>query len=130
MLLDPTQNPNLFTEGYHTRICNWNRALDSYDATVDWPVAEFWEELAMECANAKVILTIRDPEAWDRSVAGTIQDWPVSFDLEWPQRMLRGRKMARTIIREGVLRQFHDKSAMITQFTEHIKRAPSAGTRH
>lgn len=31
--------------------------------------------------------------------------------------------MPRTINREGVLRQFHDKNSMIAQYSEHIERA-------
>jgi hypothetical protein len=122
MLLDPAQKPELFAQAYHSRTCDWDRALSGYDAAVDWPCAEFWEELATEYPDAKIILTVRDPEAWYASVGKTIQNWPMCPELEWPQHMLSGRAMARTIVREGVLQNFHDKDAMIKQFVEHIER--------
>ncbi|KAJ5826819.1 hypothetical protein N7447_003582 [Penicillium robsamsonii] len=122
MLLDPGQKPGLFTNAYMSRTCDWDSAFSGYDAAVDWPAAEFWEELAAEYPDAKVILTIRDPESWYTSVSKTIQDWPMRPDLEWPEQMRKGQQMAAAIIRDGVLRGFDDKAAKITQFKEHIKR--------
>lgn len=55
MLLVSPQNPDLSAEACHTRTCDWNGALGSYDASVDWPVAEFLEEFVMEFPDAKVI---------------------------------------------------------------------------
>jgi hypothetical protein len=43
-----------------------------YRATVDWPAAAFYEELMESYPDAKVILTVRDPERWYESARRTI----------------------------------------------------------
>ena len=43
-----------------------------YQATVDWPGMDFWRELGAAYPEAKVILTVRDPERWYDSAAETI----------------------------------------------------------
>jgi Sulfotransferase domain len=43
-----------------------------YGSTMDWPGAAFWRELTAAFPDAKVILTVRDPESWYDSVARTI----------------------------------------------------------
>ena len=39
---------------------------------VDWPGARYWRELARHFPEARVILTVRDPDAWFDSVQATI----------------------------------------------------------
>src|ERR1700712_5108190 len=45
---------------------DWDRVFQGYRATVDWPAATFWRELAHAYPEAKVILSLRDPESWYR----------------------------------------------------------------
>jgi hypothetical protein len=51
---------------------DWDVALAGYRSAVDWPSAYFWRELSDYYSHAKVILTVRDPDAWYESVAQTI----------------------------------------------------------
>ena len=39
---------------------------------MDWPGAYFWRELAAYYSQAKIILTVRDPESWFESATNTI----------------------------------------------------------
>lgn len=121
LLLDPTQDPAAFVRAYQTRTANWDSIFENYDAAVDWPAAEFWPELVQEYPDAKVILTVRDPEDWYESVAKTINEWPMDPNIRWPRRMLKARAMARAIVKEGVLRDFSNKEAMISKFTDNIE---------
>jgi hypothetical protein len=43
---------------------DWNRVLDGYRATQDWPASHFWREQAAAFPAAKVVLTVRDPHDW------------------------------------------------------------------
>ena len=62
----------------------WHRALDGeelwdgifrgHQSTVDWPGGFFHLELADAYPEAKVLLSVRDPEAWERSYRETIWD--------------------------------------------------------
>ena len=51
---------------------DWRAILEGYAATVDWPAVFIWKELVTAYPDAKVILTLRDPEAWYTSAAQTI----------------------------------------------------------
>jgi hypothetical protein len=51
---------------------DWEELFRGYRATVDWPGAAFYEELMQRYPDAKVILTVRDPERWYESVRSTI----------------------------------------------------------
>jgi sulfotransferase family protein len=64
----------------------WDRAMDGeapwelifagQSSTVDWPGGYFYSELADAYPEAKVLLSVRDPEAWERSFRETI--WTMS----------------------------------------------------
>jgi len=43
---------------------DWEAAFADYRATVDFPAANFWAELAQAYPEAKVVLTVRDPNRW------------------------------------------------------------------
>ena len=51
---------------------DWAPLFADYQATVDWPGAFFWRELVAAFPEAKVILTVRDPERWYDSAEATI----------------------------------------------------------
>ena len=65
---------------WHAAVCrkargepiDWAVVLRDRRATVDWPGAHFWKELATAYPAAKVILTVRDPERWYDSAHATI----------------------------------------------------------
>jgi hypothetical protein len=66
------------------RVGQWQRALDGeapweeifagYSSTVDWPGGYFYGELMRAYPEAKVLLSVRRPEAWERSFRETIWD--------------------------------------------------------
>jgi hypothetical protein len=51
---------------------NWQEFLSSYEVAVDWPACSFYEELMEAFPEAVVILTVRDPEPWYKSMRSTI----------------------------------------------------------
>ena len=51
---------------------DWSLLFDGYWATVDWPGAYFWRELVVAMPDVPVVLTVRDPDRWYASAAGTI----------------------------------------------------------
>jgi len=48
---------------------DWHKLLAGYDATADLPAALYYRELMEAFPDAKVILTVRDPEGWWQSTA-------------------------------------------------------------
>ncbi|MBF9030132.1 sulfotransferase family protein [Rhodobacterales bacterium HKCCE3408] len=51
---------------------DWDRLLDGYTASVDWPVALYWRSLAERFPQAKILLTTRDRDSWYASMDRTI----------------------------------------------------------
>jgi hypothetical protein len=47
---------------------DWNQLFAGYSATVDWPAAAYYRVLARCYPDAKVILTVRDPDEWHASI--------------------------------------------------------------
>ena len=54
------------------RPANWDRLLNGYAATLDWPSMAFWRELSEYYPKAKVLLSVRDPEDWWNSISQTV----------------------------------------------------------
>jgi hypothetical protein len=48
--------------------------LDGYRSTVDWPGGYFYKQLLDAYPDAKVLLSVRDPERWEPSFRETIVD--------------------------------------------------------
>jgi hypothetical protein len=48
--------------------------LDGYRSTVDWPGGYFYRQLADAYPDAKVLLSVRDPDRWEPSFRETIVD--------------------------------------------------------
>jgi Sulfotransferase domain len=53
---------------------SWEGVLGSYEATVDWPACTFYEQLMERHPDAKVLLSVRDPEQWYESTRSTIYE--------------------------------------------------------
>ncbi len=51
---------------------DWEQVFDGYRAQVDWPGARYWRELLTAFPEAKVVMSVRDPDAWFDSVQKTI----------------------------------------------------------
>lgn len=51
---------------------DWGQIFNGFEATVDWPGGYFWRELADEYPDAKVLLSVRDPEDWEPSFRETV----------------------------------------------------------
>jgi hypothetical protein len=55
----------------------WEEVFDGFQATVDWPGSYFYRELMDFYPDARVILSVRDADAWERSMRDTI--WGVLY---------------------------------------------------
>ncbi len=51
---------------------DWERIFAGYESTVDWPGGFFYKELIEVYPEAKVVLSVRDPAAWERSMRETV----------------------------------------------------------
>jgi hypothetical protein len=102
-------------------------ATEGFRSTVDWPGVYFWRELVERHPDAKVVLTVRDPEAWYESTRRTI--YRVTLEApEGPPPLLR---MVRAMVWDGTFQgRFTDRDFAINVFERHIdevRRAVPAG---
>ncbi len=51
---------------------DWQRIFGGAQSTVDWPSARYYRELMDFYPEAKVLLSVREPEDWVRSMRGTV----------------------------------------------------------
>jgi hypothetical protein len=51
---------------------DWEELFHGYQATVDWPGAAFYKDLMKAYPEAKVLLSIREPERWYESTRNTL----------------------------------------------------------
>jgi hypothetical protein len=106
---------------------DWDKALDGYGSTTDWPGAVYWRELAASYPQAKVILTVRDAASWYDSVFDSIYQVhlhgrdnaaataaPVNLDVQLIA------EMTNTIIWSGLFGdRFSDREHAIGVFERH-----------
>ena len=51
---------------------DWDEIFRGFHSTTDYPACSYWRELADHYPQAKVVLTLRDPDSWFESVSETI----------------------------------------------------------
>ena len=64
--------------------------LEGYEATTDWPACTFYEELMERHPEAKVLLSVRDPERWYESTRSTVYPLTMLLDSSRTVRMIFG----------------------------------------
>ena len=102
---------------------DWETLFQGYQATVDWPSCSFYEELMRHYPDAKVVLTVRDPERWYESACHTIyvvrQAFPGWIMAFFP-RMRIFRRMLDRLIWDGTFHgRFEDRPFAIDVFNRH-----------
>lgn len=55
----------------------WDEIFEGCEATVDWPGSFFYKELADYYPEAKVVLSVRSADSWERSMRDTI--WGIFY---------------------------------------------------
>jgi Sulfotransferase domain len=100
---------------------DWDEIFRGFSATVDWPAARWWREIAAHFPDAKVLLSVRDPEAWYKSVTDTIYQPMKSPAPDGAPELVRLQsEMARkAILSETFDNRFEDKAHTIEVFQKH-----------
>lgn len=109
---------SLFTEALDDPEFDWERIFAGYDAAIDQPTQVFWRELCRFYPEAKVLLSVRDPDDWFESYRATVyaptaHGWPGDPDGRW-------NEMARRVLRERAYRgEPHDRATVIDTVERH-----------
>ena len=106
---------------------DWEALLEGYQATVDWPGCTFYRELMDRYPDAKVLLNVREGEAWYRSMTDTVYRmtqlrFPQSLIPRLIPRIRRLSKMAHAVIWQNTFNdRFADKAYALKVFNDHIE---------
>ena len=93
---------------------DWETIFAGFAATVDWPSATYYKELAAAYPQAKIIHTERDPEAWFASTQATI--FARDFTAE-PANPFES--MIWKVVGGMFERRMHDRDWVISVFNRH-----------
>ncbi len=120
---------------------NWDELFAGFQSTMDWPAAAYWRELAAYYPEAKVILSIRDPQQWYDSIRATIFQSALDRGKAMPlqRRALRWRVAKRvpdfalyprmadaTIFKRVFDGRVDDRATAVNVFERHIHEVEAA----
>ncbi len=95
---------------------DWDMVFQGYKATVDWPACAYYAELAAYYPKAKVILTVRDANAWFDSAHNTIfSKMPRKLKSDNPQ----GRMAYELIFKKTFGGNLDDRDHVIAIYERH-----------
>jgi len=112
---------------------DWHKLFEGYRATVDWPACTFYAELMEAFPDARVLLTVREPQKWYESVSSTIfhvrarrsRLAPLPFRLMMKLFMPGLLQMVRVnddlIWQRTFHNRFEDRQYAISVFQQHIE---------
>lgn len=122
-VFDKPQHVALWQAAAEGQPIDWNALFAGYNATVDWPGCRFYASLMQAYPEAPVVLNVRDPERWYKSVSDTIYQAGklVQGSAPPPPQMQAFGHMIDTLIWGGTFGgQFEDKQHAIAVFNRHI----------
>ncbi|HUF37389.1 MAG TPA: sulfotransferase [Anaerolineales bacterium] len=127
-MIDVIQNPhyvNFWLDVHAGKPVDWAGHFQKYQAAIDFPVCNYHAALQEVFPDARVILTVRDPDRWYESTRKTI--YPLSFlipgweePLLWP--IARFYRMVKKLVWEGVFEgRFEDRAFALEVYRRHIE---------
>lgn len=93
-----------------------DRLFAGYRSQVDWPGAHLWRESAAHYPDAKVILSVRDPEGWYASYAKTIKAFR---EAEMPPDVPHLHKL-QDFVDAFLADRFATKEKAIADYLDHV----------
>lgn len=108
-----------------TGTADWDNLFIKYRSVVDFPASCAWKDLYTEYPDAKVVLTVRDPDSWWHSVANVIYPTRTMFPA-WLRTMVpftqRWIDMVDRLVWTGIFDgRFEDQAHATAIFREHIE---------
>jgi hypothetical protein len=109
---------------FHGGKADWENLFKGYQSATDWPVAAYYQDLMSVYPDAKIILTVRDPERWHKSIMNTIYQLSRKFArftriIPVVHRFFNGMEI---VIWEGIFdKKLEEKAYAVEVFRKHIE---------
>ena len=110
----------IWSDAHHGRPVDWDSLFEGFQATLDFPSCNFWREQAAHFPEAKILLSLRDPDSWYDSVMNTI--YPASrasLESDDPNMKQFGEWLFDLIWRRVFDDRMDDRAHVIARFNEH-----------
>ena len=118
---------DMWTAALDGKAADWHQLFHSYHSAVEWPTVSFLPEILSNFQQAKVILTLRDPEEWFASANSTIFN-ALELSTHNPKpsdkKSTKNRAMElsrRLILDEMFSGQYRDKASAISVYERHVQ---------
>lgn len=106
---------------------DWDKIFRGYRSQVDWPGARYWRELMAAFPEAKVVLSVREPNGWFDSVQATIEPFIRARGTHSTPHLNAIAEMAyRTIVLPIFDDRLSDRDHAIGVFERHIEEVKSS----
>ena len=111
---------NFWTEAQNGNVGDWNEVFEGFQSSVDWPSCNVWREQLAAFPDAKVVLSVRDSEAWYKSVMNTIYPHSMAARDSDDETVSRFGNWAYNLIWKGVFDgRMEDKAHAIEVYERH-----------
>ena len=102
-------------------LANWEGIYENYRSAVGWPTCAYWKELSSVYDDAKIILTVRNPEDWyDTNVDTIFRALEIGQKLKDQQRRSRCEISGKIILDKIFSGRHHDRDFVIAKYLAHI----------
>jgi hypothetical protein len=131
---DPTLDPDVFLHAHLNRDdADWDKVYEKYDAAIDLPTWFWYKDLMKMYPDAKIILTMRDPDSWYKSVYKIAKDFKETGGNEnATERLKRIMKFTDIVLndypltsRENIDDEELTKKAYIRHYKDVIEHVPA-----
>lgn len=114
------EHVELWSRAHRGEATDWDALFRGYRASVDWPSCNLWREQLEHFPEARVLLSLRDPERWYESVMNTIyRTTAEGLESDDPERR-RAARWAQEIVWDRVFDgRMHDRRHVIDVFERH-----------
>ncbi|MCA9714024.1 MAG: sulfotransferase family protein [Myxococcales bacterium] len=104
---------------------DWETLLEDYVAGVDWPIANYWRELMEVYPDAKVLLSVREPDSWFDSLQVLVRFTRLVRRLSFIPRMRAMGRMIDTAVWH-IFDDVTDRRRCVEVFERHIAEVKAA----
>lgn len=101
---------------------DWDSVFRSYRSTVEWPAVRFLDKILLQYPQARVILTLRDPESWYESARNTVFDALELSEHNPDPGKREGQRLTRRLILEHTFGgRYGEKEHILAVYREHVQ---------
>jgi hypothetical protein len=97
----------------------WPEIFEGYQSTVDWPGAYYYRDLMEAFPEAKVLLSVREPEGWERSMRDTI--WAILYGDTISRDLSKARERIDPLWRQYIelMKEMWDRAGLLAGHGSH-----------